>query len=62
MYVKSGFSNYLLFVKTHYYENKQLIVHRKVDNNSLVIKNEIVCNKCIKCDINLDIAQKEHEI
>ena len=30
MYVKRGFSNCLLFVKTNYYSNKQLIVHGNV--------------------------------
>ena len=45
MYVKRGLSNCLLFVKTHHYSNKQLIVHGKVDRNILVMKNEIVCNQ-----------------
>ena len=45
MYVKIGFSNCLLFVKTHYYNNKQIIVHGTVDHNILVMKNEIVCNQ-----------------
>ena len=45
MYVKIRFSNCLLFVKTHFYSNKQLIVHGTVDHNILVMKNEIVCNQ-----------------
>ena len=45
MYVKKGFSNCLLFVKTHYYSYKQLIVHGWVDHNILVMKNEIVSNQ-----------------
>ena len=45
MYVKKGFSNCLLFVKTYYYSNKQLIVHGRVDHHMLFMKNEIVCNQ-----------------
>ena len=45
MYVKIGLSNCLLFVKTHYYSYKQLIVHGRVDHNILVMKNKIVCNQ-----------------
>ena len=58
MYVKRGFSNCLLFVKTHHYGDKQQI-DGKVDHNILVMKNELVYNQA---DINLDIAQEEHEI
>ena len=47
MYVKRGFPNYLLFVKTNYCSNKQLIVQRKVDHNILVMKNEIACNQYV---------------
>ena len=64
MYVKRGFPNYLLFVKIIYYSNQQLIVHGKVDHSILVMENEFACIQsiCVKGDINLDIAQKEHEI
>ena len=47
MYVKRGFPNYLLFVKTIYYSNKQLIVHGKVHHNILVMKNENACNQYV---------------
>ena len=47
MYVKRGFPNYLLFVKSKYYSNSQLIVHEKVDHNILVLKNEIACNQYV---------------
>ena len=47
MYVKRGFPNYLFCVKTNYYSNYQLIVHGKVDNNILVMKNEIACNQYV---------------
>ena len=61
-YVKIGFSNCLLFVKTHYYSNKQLIVHGRIDHNILVMKTKVFAISIYKGDINLDIAQKEHEI
>ena len=47
MYVKRGFSTCLLFVKTNYYSNKQLIVHGNVYHNILFMKNEIVCNQYV---------------
>ena len=40
MYVKRGFSNRILVVKTHYYSYKQLIVHGKVDHSILVMKTK----------------------
>ena len=33
--------------QTHYYCNKQLIEHGKVDYNILVMKNKIVCNQYV---------------
>ena len=39
MYVKEMFSNCLLFVKTYHYNDKQIIVHGKVDHNISVMKN-----------------------
>ena len=60
MYVKIWFSSCLLFVKTHYYSNKQLILHGKVDHNILVMK--LIAITIYKDDVDLDIAQKEHEI
>ena len=64
MYVKRLFSNCLLFVKTYEYSNKQLIVHGKVDHNIFVMheKWNRLQSVCIKGDIILDIAQKDHEI
>ena len=47
IYVKRRLSNSLLFVKSHYYINKQLIVHGKVDHNILVMKNEIVYDQYV---------------
>ena len=47
MYVKRGFSNCIVFVKTHYYSNKQLTVNGKDDHNILAMKNEIVCNQYV---------------
>ena len=61
MYVKIGLSFFLLFVKTHYNSNKQLIVHKRDDNNILVMKTKLFAISIYKGDINLDIAQKEHE-
>ena len=59
MYVKRGFSNCLLFVKTHYCGNKRLIVHGNVHRNIIVIKKRNLSQSvCIKDDINVDIAQK----
>ena len=62
MHVKIRFSKYLLFVKTQYYSNKQLIVHGRVDHNILVMKTKLFPISIYKGDMNLDIAQKEHEI
>ena len=62
MYVKRGLPNYLLFVKTNYYCNEQLFVHGKVDHNILYEKRNRLQSVCIKGDLNLDIAQKEHEL
>ena len=39
-------NNNVLFVKTHHYSYKQLIVHGKVYHNILT-KNEIVCNQYV---------------
>ena len=47
MYVERGFSNCLLFVKTHNFSNKQLIVHGKVDHNILIMNTEIACNQYV---------------
>ena len=47
MYVKRGYSNCPRFVKTHYYSDKQLIVHGKFDHNIPDMKNEIVCNQYV---------------
>ena len=44
MHVRKGFSNCLFFVKTHYYINKQLTVHGKVEHSIVGMKNEIICN------------------
>ena len=55
MYVNIGLSNCQLFVKTHYYSNKQ---HGSVDHNILVMKTELFAINIYKGDINLDIAQK----
>ena len=63
MYVKRWSSNCLLFVKTHHYSNKQLIVDGKVDHNIIVIKKRNRLQSVgIKGNVNLDIAPKEHEI
>ena len=62
MYVKIWFSNCLLFVKTHYYSNKQLIVHCRVDHNIHVMETKLFAISIYKGDIYLDIAHKEHEI
>ena len=62
MCVKLGFSNCLLFVKTHYYSNKRLIVPGRVDHNTLILKTKLFAISIYKGDINLDIAQKEYEI
>ena len=47
MYVKREFSNCPLFVEIHFYSNKQLIVHGKVDHSILAMKNEIDCNQYV---------------
>ena len=52
MYVKRGLLNGLLFVKTHYYSNKQLIMHGKFNHNIFV---------CTKGDISLDNAKKQNK-
>ena len=44
MYVKRGFSDCVLFVKTHYYSNKQLNVHV---HSILVMKTEIAYNQYV---------------
>ena len=62
MYVKGGFWNCLRFVKTHYYSNKQPIVHGNIDHNILMKKRNRLQSTCIKGDINLDFAPKEPEI
>ena len=60
MYMERGLSSFLIFVKTQYYSNNHMCMKKlNTTFSSWKTKSQSVY---VKGHINLDIAQKEHDI